>query len=119
MQQRFVKNDYLDLFDGPDGNIQMSERKVTTTTLQALFMMNSDFIHVRSEAISKRILDSSAVNERIETAYQLLFGRIPNQDEIEHVSHVAATLTASTNEHVAWLSIVRSMISSNEFLYLD
>ena len=119
MQQRFVKNDYLDLFDGPDGNIQMAERKVTTTTLQALFMMNSNFIHKRSEAISSRILESSVADDPIQTAYRLLFGRQPTREEAEHVSRVAAALTSSTNERVAWLSIVRSMISSNEFLYLD
>ena len=119
MQQRFVKNDYLDLFDGPDGNIQMAERKVTTTTLQALFMMNSNFIHKRSEAISNRILESSVAGDRIQAAYRLLFGRRPTREEAEHVSRVAAALTSSTNERVAWLSIVRSMISSNEFLYLD
>ena len=33
MQPRIQKHPYLDLFDGPDGNLPMSERKSTTTTL--------------------------------------------------------------------------------------
>ena len=120
MQQRFVKNDYLDLFDGPDGNIQMAERKVTTTTLQALFMMNSDFIHQRSQAIANRLLAESPDNwSRITQAYRLLFGRTPEAMELEHLSQVITRLTDVGDEKTAWLSVIRSMISSNEFLYLD
>ena len=120
LQQRFVKNDYLDLFDGPDGNIQMSERKVTTTTLQALFMMNSDFTHERSSAISERVLKTSKTTEaRIRNAYHLLFGRPPNQSETAHVARIATQLEAKAGVETAWLTIIRSMISSNEFLYID
>ena len=120
MQQRFVKNDYLDLFDGPDGNIQMSERKVTTTTLQALFMMNSDFIHERSQVIANRILlEASSEFGRIQKAYQLLFGRQPTRQETIHLNASVHTLTQSSDEASAWRSVVRSMISSNEFLHLD
>ena len=115
-----MKNDYLDLFDGPDGNIQMSERKVTTTTLQALFMMNSDFTHERSSAISERVLKTSKTTEaRIRNAYQLLFGRPPNQSETAHVARIATQLEAKAGVETAWLTIIRSMISSNEFLYID
>lgn len=120
MQQRFVKNDYLDLFDGPDGNLQMSERKVTTTTLQALFMMNSDFIHQRSRVIAERVLEEGAnTRERINHAYKLLFGRTPSLEETTHVTTVIERLVQDAGESGVWLSVIRSMISSNEFLYLD
>ena len=120
MQQRFVKNDYLDLFDGPDGNIQMSERKVTTTTLQALFMMNSDFIHQRSQIIAERILKEAANTDlRIQQSYELLFGRRPMPHETEHVKTIVERLTQASDQSAAWLSVIRSMLSSNEFFYLD
>ena len=120
LQQRFVKNHYLDLFDGPDGNIQMSERKVTTTTLQALFMMNSDFIHQRSQRIAGRILElGTDTDERIQRAYQLLFGRPPQPEETTHVKTIVERLAQDSGEAGAWLSVIRSMINSNEFLYLD
>ena len=74
MQQRINKNPYLDLFDGPDGNIQLAERKATTTTLQALFLMNSEFVHEQSDAIAVRALAvDTDLSGRVEWAYRQYF----------------------------------------------
>ncbi|MDC0295665.1 PSD1 and planctomycete cytochrome C domain-containing protein, partial [bacterium] len=43
-RQRIRKNRFLDLFDGPDGNLHLGNRYVTTTPLQSLYLMNSPFI---------------------------------------------------------------------------
>ncbi len=75
MQQRFQKNAYLDLFDGPDGNQQMAERKSTTTSLQSLFLMNSQFLHEQSAAIAERLLAGAGAgfDDRVQWAYQAGF----------------------------------------------
>ena len=129
MQQRIQKNPFLDLFDGPDGNIQFAERRATTTTLQAMFFMNSEFIHERSEKIAARAISAGddALN-RVRWSYQTIFGRPPNSDELDQAdrflaeasAHIAATNSSgksTTNQ--AWAAYLRGMISSNEFLFID
>ena len=129
MQQRIVKNDYLDLFDGPDGNIQMSERKVTTTTLQALFMMNSPFIYERSKRIAGLLIsEQNEPKDRAIAAYRMVFGRVPTEQEVAQSTLFTQDAVASLTDggmndvqadHAAWTSFIRGMISSNEFIYID
>ena len=129
MQQRIVKNDYLDLFDGPDGNIQMSERKVTTTTLQALFMMNSPFIYERSKKIAGLLIsEQNEPKDRAIAAYRMVFGRVPTEQEVAQSTLFSQDAVASLTDggmndvqadHAAWTSFIRGMISSNEFIYID
>ena len=129
MQQRIVKNDYLDLFDGPDGNIQMSERKVTTATLQALFMMNSPFIYERSKKIAGVLIsEQNEPEDRAIAAYRMVFGRVPTEQEVAQSTLFTQDAVASLTDggmndaqadHTAWTSFIRGMISSNEFIYID
>ena len=126
MRQRIRKNEYLDLFDSPDGNVHMGERRETTTTLQALFLMNSGFIadHARKIAQVTLLTDGPArdgTNRLLELVYQ----RSPTRDEQRQLtSYLSAKdhdIETSTNaagiERATGL--VRAVLSSNEFLYLD
>jgi hypothetical protein len=127
MQQRIRKNDYLDLFDGPDGNIPASQRRSTTTTLQALFAMNSEFMHQQAAAIAHQLIGTTDQNgERIAHAYNMVFGREPTGEETTSTRGFLTALSAqrpddsdTNNEHSAWASLVRAMTSSNEFMYVD
>ena len=117
MQQRIQKNPYLDLFDGPDGNLPLSERKATTTTLQALFLMNSKFLHEQSQTIAERWTARAAGPRAfIDRAYRTIFGRAPTPAEtLRGESFLAAAGPASR----ARPSYLRAMLSSNEFLFTD
>ena len=90
MQQRIQKNPYLDLFDGPDGSLYFGERRSTVTTLQALYFMNSEFIHEQADAIAERLAKAATGSTPLVQA-----------------------------EKQAWSSLVRSMLSSNEFLHVE
>ena len=125
MQQRIKKNDQLDLFDGSDGNIPVAERKSTTTTLQALFLMNSEFAHQQAEGIAGRILAvSSDLPTRVSWAYELVFGRPPSQQEIDRAAAYLDEAGKFLDQDVdlqqqAWAGYLRGMISSNEFMFVD
>jgi len=130
MQQRIQKNPFLDLFDGPDGNEPFAERKATTTTLQALFMMNSEFYHQRADKIAEVVLtgDETTTAARVADAYQTIFARPPLDEEIaraesflEIVTRQLADKDVSEEklEKLAWSAYLRGMISSNEFLFVD
>lgn len=117
MQQRIQKNPYLDLFDGPDGNLPLSERKATTTTLQALFLMNSEFLHEQSQAAAERWTARAAdPREFVHNAYQTILGREPAPAEIERAESFLANAESARR---AWPGYLRAMLSSNEFLFVD
>ena len=111
MQQRIQKNPYLDMFDGPDGGLHLGERKATVTTLQALYFMNSEFIHEQAQSIAERLPKEGQVGH----LYELIFNRPAGQEEMEF----AKAYFAKDNSQQRWTGFVRSILSSNEFLYVD
>ena len=118
MQPRIQKHPYLDLFDGPDGNLPMSERKSTTTTLQALYLMNSEFIHRQTRAISERW--SAGISARsgfFERATEAMYGRPARPGEFGRAR--AYFSRASGSEEDKRAGLLRAMLASNEFLFVD
>ena len=121
-RQRIRKNAYLDLFDGPDGNVHLGVRRPTTTSLQALYLMNSDFVEEQSRATARRVVAGGTTEEsRIQLAYEHLYGRPPTDDEFRRAVAQMAQLedSAGGDSDDAWTSMVRAMLCSNEFLYID
>lgn len=127
MQQRFKKNEYLDLFDGPDGNLPLAERKSTTTSLQALWLMNSEFLHRQSDAIAERLRTAaSSPADRLTWVHQRVLGRPPesplkSREFLTRLAaqHQAAGCQGALCDQRVWSSYVRSMLSSNAFLFVD
>lgn len=129
LQQRFQKNAYLDLFDGPDGNLPLAERKSTTTSLQALWLMNSKFLHDESAAIAERLRANAATPaDRVKWAYPRIFGRPADAADLAKAAefiaklssdHATAGCEAALCDQRVWASYVRAMLSSNAFLFVD
>ncbi len=80
---RYKLDEYLQLFDFPAPNISAEKRFTTTVPLQRLFLMNSDFIQVESEALAKRIAAEPDNRARIRKAYQLVYNRDPSEQEVK------------------------------------
>ena len=121
-RQRIRKNSYLDLFDGPDGNLHLGVRRPTTTSLQALYLMNSEFLEEQSRATARRALSMGVTREsRIQWAYEHLFGRRASAAEVRQIVKQLARLEeqAGGDSDDAWTSMVHAMLCSNEFLYVD
>ena len=111
MQQRIQKNAYLDLFDGPDGGLHLGERKATVTTLQALYFMNSEFIHAQAQAIADRLPESG----QMDYLYELIYNRPAQPEELDF----AKAYFAKGDTLRRRAGFVRGLLSSNEFLYVD
>ena len=73
----------IDVFDAPFWFSSASSRDVTTTPVQSLLLINSQFMLQRSRALAARLeKEGSTDDERqIERAYQLAFGRRPSREE--------------------------------------
>src|SRR5262249_21633708 len=82
MTQRIQRHPFLALFDGPDTNAGTASRVTSTTTLQALYLMNDPFAHEQARRFAARLLSGRKDDEGcVGRAYVLAFGRPPAADE--------------------------------------
>ncbi len=74
----------LNGFDAPVGFDSAPDRIATTTPVQSLLLVNGAWTLARAKALARRLLDgnSQLTGEKIERAYELVFGRSPKDDEI-------------------------------------
>jgi hypothetical protein len=129
MQQRIKKNPFLELFDGADANATVGERPVSTTPLQALFLMNDPFAHEEADRFAVRVAMAFAdESRRIDFAYRLSLGRPATSDEmrmaIDFLRQCQADLRetqvpADQQPRAALASFCRVLLSSNEFMFVD
>jgi cytochrome c553 len=80
---RYKLDAYLQLFDFPPPNMSAEKRFTTTVPLQRLFLMNSDFVQLESEALAKRVAPEPDNRARIRKIYSLTYGRSPSEQEIQ------------------------------------
>lgn len=81
---RNQRNPLLDVFDVPFGITSTSNRHITTTPIQALLLINSQFMLQQATAFEQRLNDDApaGAEARIHRAYELLFGRPADEDEL-------------------------------------
>lgn len=111
-RMRRVDDRIFTAFDFPDCGQVRAKRPVSTTPLQALNLLNSDFVVEQSEFIAERATkevngDAEAAIRRV---FALILGREPKADEF------TACLEISKSNSLA--IVCRGLINSNEFAYL-
>lgn len=129
MQQRIKKHPFLEIFDGADSNAATGERSLTTTPLQALFLMNDPLAHEAADKLAVRVgMAYPDARDRIDYAFRLAYGRPVTKDELRNsqeyldqcLSNLRQTDTPLDQQpRAALASLARVLMSSNEFLYLD
>lgn len=133
MLQRNRRHPFLAMFDAADPNMSVAQRLPTTTPTQSLFLMNSPFVHQQSEAFANQLLASSDDDaSRVRLAYERALGRVATDSEVDQTlaflaSYQAKLASTETSEKTpvqtptvaAWAAIVRVLLSSNEFLYVN
>jgi hypothetical protein len=129
MQQRIRRQPFLELFDGADTNAETGVRPLTTTALQALYVMNDPFFHEQADALAIRVgMNYGTDAERLTYTYRLLYGRPPGADEIrdgreflakERQSLADAATPEWQRARTAWSSLMRVLLGANEFMVVD
>jgi hypothetical protein len=129
VQQRFRPNAYLDLYDGADANNSTPARTSNTTALQALFVMNNEFVESQAAVLAARVaLAEETTQGRLRLAYQLLYGRSPMPEELllgtRFLTDAKQELSTSglqgdQIQRSAWVGLMRVLLGSNEFFYVD
>jgi len=129
IQQRLRRRRILEVFDGPDPNVTTPDRPLSTTAIQALYLMNDPLVHDRARDLAGRV--SAAAGDdagRIDRAYRLALGRPATAEEIaDGRAYLAdaqpaladAGLPPDGRPRAALDSLMRVLLSSNEFLFVD
>ncbi len=127
MTQRIKRHPFLALFDGADPNAATAERATTTVPTQALFFLNSRFVHMKAEKCAA-ILCSERPDERgrVDLAWHTVLERPPTEQERTEASEFLrdyrselAAMGQNDVELHAIAAYVRTLFGSNEFVYLD
>jgi hypothetical protein len=111
------------LFDFGDGTTSNEMRSQTNVAPQALFMMNSSFVAERSKSLAGMLLKAEATEEgRVSRAWYKVLGREPSLDEakmsLQYLRQFPAGTTDADARLLAWSSLCRSLIASNDFIYI-
>ena len=99
-------------FDCPDGGQIAPKRNASTTPLQALNLLNGNFLLQQSEFFAQRVQrDASDPSAQAKRVFRLAFQRLPTKPE-----HDAALKLVEAHGLAA---LCRAILNANEFLYVD
>ena len=114
LQRRTFQQPMAQAFDGPDGVLTCPRRNESTTAPQSLSLLNSGFTMDRAKALAAKVSTPSE-------AWARVYGRTPSAEELsEAQSFLDRQLTLSNNNKTqAYTELVRGLLNTNEFLYVD
>ncbi|HZU39355.1 MAG TPA: PSD1 and planctomycete cytochrome C domain-containing protein, partial [Gemmataceae bacterium] len=110
-------------FDFPNPDSSSPQRPQTSVPLQALFLMNSPFVVDQARHVMQRpdIASQQGQAARVRALYQLLFGRVPDADELalaQGFLHDADTKMPG-DRLTPWERYAQVLLLSNEFAFVD
>jgi len=118
--------DVYTAFDFGDPTVMNGDRSSTTVAPQALFMLNSPIVLNATRSFAQAILKRSELTdaERVNQIYLKCFSRPATQAEIarslEFLGRFEKAYAKSTDPRSsAWQSLCKSLIASNEFIYVE
>ncbi len=114
---QFASDEFLRRFDFPLMRATVEERPTTVVPQQFLFLMNSPFIVDRARALVNRLANEPNDEARIRQAYQLLYGRIPTDDEVQ-IGLDFVSQPAESEGLPSWVQYAQVLLGSNEFMYV-
>jgi mono/diheme cytochrome c family protein len=118
---RLKLDDVLMQFDYPDANVHAEKRSVTNTPMQKLFVLNSPFVLSQAKAFAARVASDIPAEggdePRVRRAYQLLFARDPDRDELDLAAEFLSKPAAPGMTR--WEEYAQVLLASNEALYVD
>ena len=113
LQRRAFQHPMFQVFDAPDGMTTCERRNESTTAPQSLTLLNSRFMVEQSQALAEHA-------QTAREAWRSTFGRDPAPAELQ----AAQSFLQSQEERLgdparARAELGRSLLNSNEFLYVD
>jgi hypothetical protein len=129
MVQRLHAHPYLSLFNGADTSLSTPVRDSSTVPLQALFLLNNEMIHKESAGFAQALVESQRdPASRLRIAYLRAFARPPSVAEqsqslafLRQYEQALITEGCATEkrELESWSALLRTMLRSNEYFFVD
>ena len=112
--KRTIPVPMLDVYDKPDTVASCSRRNRSTTSIQALIMMNGSFVEVQSRKFAERLLREAgpAPEAQVSQAFQLALGRAPSPTETD------AALSFMRGNQTGLVDFCQTLFNLNEFAYI-
>jgi hypothetical protein len=110
---RTTPNGFLTTLDCPDPANLTPKRMTTTTPLQSLALYNNDLMLRQAQYLAERIKQDVGPEQQaqITRAFELAFGRRPTERELR--------LAEEFVQQQGLFALCRSILNSNEFVYVD
>ncbi|WP_437187641.1 DUF1553 domain-containing protein [Planctomicrobium sp. SH668] len=109
---RTFSSPLMSAFDCPDPSVQTPVRGRSTTALQALSLMNGQFIFEQGTLLADKIKNAHSEDPegQVSAAYRAILGRDPDVNELQ--------LSQSFLTEHGLFSLCRVLFNTNEFLYV-
>ncbi|MCB1209023.1 MAG: PSD1 domain-containing protein [Verrucomicrobiales bacterium] len=116
-QRRNEMPPVMQLFDAPELISSCPQRGVSTVALQPLYLLNSDFMLHRAEALADKVYlfagDDAA--KQVETAFARTLGRTPAAEE---KTRALVLLNDGNDKRDALIQFCHALLNLNEFVYI-
>jgi hypothetical protein len=125
---------FLQSFGAPDAIGSCTRRGISTGPVQALTLLNDEFVREQSRYLAERVLMESAADDaaRVSTVYRLAFQRRPAEPELagamrfmqdqadQYKQDLGEESTSPAHNAMrALVDFCQSLFASNEFIYVD
>ena len=121
-QKRGVVPDHQKLFDGP---VEMAEsceqRYATTTALQPLYLLNSEFVLASSRQLAERVrsVAKDRTEVQVDEAFRLTLGRLPADDERNAAVQLLVAPQPAGGAEDPLVLLCQALLNVNEFVYIE
>jgi len=130
LARRVFPMDFLSVFDYPIMQTNCTRRINSATPLQALTMLNDEFLVDNARDLAERVNATAGGNltRKIEAAYLLALARKPTEIELrmgeshlkkEEDLYAKGNFPADRASRSALASLCQMLLSANEFLFVD
>ena len=130
---RAAMSDFLMTFDYVEPGVSVERRPATIVPHQSLFMMNNPLPLEIGKQLATRIhLEQSNDFARLAMATRIVFGRSPKTKEIDAIREFLLSISADSGQADLksslatmnssledWVRVCRSLLLTNEFLYVE
>jgi hypothetical protein len=120
--RRNTRYPMFEAFDMPDTHEPCARRNLTTSSTQALELLNSEQVVEWSRSLAKRVANDSGMSReaQVERAYRLAFQRPPSAEE----SRLAASFldrqaVIAGDPQAAFADLCHMLLNSNEFVFIN
>ena len=127
LTQRLFRHTFFGLFDGPDRNSSTSSRGASNVPSQALFLMNSEFVHKQARTLAARLVsEADSDDARISRLCELAFARPSDDAELALFSEFLSGYRSASRPRsdsagtpAELVALCRAVLTSNQFFFID